>query len=226
MRRRNFLQQSLLVPIGLGWGLYGCTEDGEKSGKSVGSQAFRELCQRLLKTWADGMLAQQIDSPGDLATHGALGCPACDRIHGRCMDAVYPFIHLAKTTGEEKYLTAAIRVMEWAENNVAQPDGSWTVMPDPKTWRGISVFGAIALAETLKHHVDILPNDVRLRWTERLGRVGEYLLANFNLTFTNINYGFTALHAGAGAGQGRKAVVYPTQRPALRRGKAERRLIS
>jgi len=201
MRRRNFLQYSLLAPVGLNGLLYGCvgnpgTDDAlAEESIATGDRTFRELCQSLLKTWGDGMLAHQIDSPHDLTTHGALGCPACDRIHGRCMDAVYPFVHLAKTTGEEKYLTAAIRVMEWAENNVSQPDGSWTVMPNPKTWRGISVFGAIALAETLKYHSDILPADVRQRWSKRLGRVGEYLLANFDLTFTNINYGFTALHA-------------------------------
>jgi len=86
-------------------------------------------------------------------------------------------------------------VLGWAEANVAQDDGSWTVMPNPKTWRGISVFGAIALAETLKYHGDILPAELREEWAERLSRVGEYLLANFDLTFTNINYGFTALHA-------------------------------
>lgn len=194
MRRRQFIQHTLFVPIGLGWGLAGCAETVSTTDQLT-TYDFADHCRTLLKKWGDGLLAQQIDRPDDLTVHGALGCPACDRIHGRCMDAVYPFVHLAKTTGEEKYLTAAIRVMEWAENNVAQPDGSWTVMPDPKTWRGISVFGAIALAETLKYHGDILPDDVRLRWTERLGRVGEYLLANFDLTFTNINYGFTALHA-------------------------------
>lgn len=141
------------------------------------------------------MLARQIDAPDDPARHGALTCPTDGRVHGRCMDAVYPFVHRYRVTGDEKYLTAARSVMAWAEANVAQPDGSWTVMPNPKTWRGISVFGAIALAETLHHHGDILPADLRQEWTDRLARVGEYLLANFNLTFTNINYGFTALQA-------------------------------
>jgi len=141
------------------------------------------------------MLAHQIDDPDDPTQHGALYCAAEQRIHGRCMDAVYPFIHRYRHTKDEKYLTAARNVLGWAEANVAQDDGSWTVMPNPKTWRGISVFGAIALAETLHHHGDILPAELREEWTERLSRVGEYLLANFDLTFTNINYGFTALHA-------------------------------
>lgn len=194
MKRRKFLFNSILASAAIGFPLAAC----ERSGAGISGPdpvAFRGLAERLLKTWCDGMLAMQIDEPADPTLHGALGCPACDHIHGRCMDAVYPFVHMAHKTGEEKYLTAAIRVMEWAENNVAQPDGSWTVMPNPKTWRGISVFGAIALAETLHHHGGFLPADLRLKWTARLARVGEYLLANFDLTFTNINYGFTALHA-------------------------------
>lgn len=140
------------------------------------------------------MLAMQIDEPDDLTRHGALACPAgCTRIHGRCMDAVYPFTKMARMTGEEKYLTAAIRVMDWAENNVSQADGSWTVVPNPKTWWGISVFGAIALAETIHHHGDILPPKVLASWTERLRKVGDLIHKRFDLTFTNINYGFTGL---------------------------------
>ncbi|TXF90242.1 hypothetical protein FUA23_06905 [Neolewinella aurantiaca] len=196
MQRRTFLALSaagLLLPINSCSGT--TSESMVTSGHSLESSDFEGLVERLLLRWGDGMLAMQVDSPGDPTTHGALMCPACGRIHGRCMDAVYPFAHLAKTTGEEKYLTAAMGVMEWAERNVSQPDGSWTVMPNPKTWRGISVFGAIALAETLKYHGGIFPVDLQKRWRARLSRVGEYLLANFDLNFTNINYGFTALHA-------------------------------
>ena len=61
------------------------------------------------------------------------------------MDAVYPFLHMAKVTGEGKYLEAGISVFEWSKN-VSHDDGSWTVISDPKSWKGITVFGAIALA--------------------------------------------------------------------------------
>jgi hypothetical protein len=110
------------------------------------------------------------------------------------MDAVYPFLHLAATTGQDKFLTAAIRVMEWAEHNVSQEDGSWTVVPDPKTWRGISVFGAIALGEALHFHGHVLPTELRQQWMERLGKAGDYVYRAFDLTFTNINYGFTGIY--------------------------------
>jgi hypothetical protein len=192
MQRRTFLS---LSAVGLLAPLVGCTDRAPGTSAVTADPVFREQCEALLAKWVDGMLAHQIDAPDDPTRHGALYCAAEERIHGRCMDAVYPFIHRYRHTKDEKYLTAARNVLGWAEANVAQPDGSWTVMPNPKTWRGISVFGAIALAETLKYHGEILPEDLRAAWAERLGRVGEYLLANFDLTFTNINYGFTALHA-------------------------------
>ena len=70
------------------------------------------------------MLKVQINNPSNLEEHGALGCPSCSHIHGRCMDAVYPFLYMADKTGDEKYIEGAKLVMIWAENNVSQEDGS------------------------------------------------------------------------------------------------------
>ena len=154
-------------------------------------ESFDSLSRDLLRDWCDGMLAVRIDAPSDPAKHGALGCPACDIIHGRCMDAVYPFLHMAKVTGQAKYLDAGIAVFEWSKN-VSHDDGSWTVITDPKSWKGITVFGAIALAETLDRHGDLLDAETRRRWHERLGRAGDYLFENFTtLDYSNINYGCT-----------------------------------
>ncbi len=152
------------------------------------------MIQELLQRWCDGMIRVQIDSPDTPSQHGALGCPACGKIHGRCMDAVYPFFHMAKASGDSKYLDAGKAVFEWSKN-VSQPDGSWTVMPDPKSWKGITVFGAIALAETLHHHGDLLDKATLGRWTERLELAANYVFENFDLDFANINYGFTAIYA-------------------------------
>jgi hypothetical protein len=164
-------------------------------GTAAGDDSFDSLSRDLLRDWCDGMLAVQIHDPSDPTKHGALGCPACDFIHGRCMDAVYPFLHMAKVTGDEKYLKAGIAVFEWSKN-VSQEDGSWTVIPDPKSWRGITVFGAIALADALHHHGDLLDATTRQRWLERLGLAGDYIYQNFTkLDFSNINYGCTGIHA-------------------------------
>lgn len=164
-------------------------------GPAAGDDSFDSLSRDLLRDWCDGMPAVQIHDPSDPAKHGALGCPACDFIHGRCMDAVYPFLHMAKVTGDDKYLKAGNAVFEWSKN-VSQEDGSWTVIPDPKSWRGITVFGAIALADALHHHGDLLDAPTHQLCLERLGLAGNYIYQNFtNLDFSNINDGCTGIHA-------------------------------
>ncbi len=192
MKRRLFIQSGSLIGLGIWLPMLGCQKGPDDS--TLNPNEFQQLADRLLKEWCDGMLEVQINQPEDSKIHGALDCPACNKIHGRCMDAVYPFMYMADQTGEQKYLDGAIAVMEWSKN-VSMPDGSWTVIPNPKSWRGISVFGAIALAEALHHHGSILPEAIHQAWMERLAKVGDYIYQNFNLTFTNLNYGFTAIYA-------------------------------
>lgn len=157
---------------------------------------FDTLTRELLKDWCDGMIANQIIDPGNARLHGALGCPACSHIHGRCSDAVYPFLHMAHVTGEDKYVDAAIMVYDWAENNVSQPDGSWTNDIDPKAWRGTSIFGAIGLAEALHYHGHLLGEQRESAWEKRLEEVASgYLLRVFDkIDFTNLNYGMTGVY--------------------------------
>lgn len=159
------------------------------------NSSFEKLSFTLLKDWCDGMLNLQIHAPDKPEIHGALACPACDIIHGRCMDALYPFLYMADVTGDNKYLNAGILVFDWAENNVSRPDGSWTVVPDPNSWKGITVFGGIALAEALKFHGHLLDDVSRKKWTVRLERAADYVYNNFDLHTSNINYGFTTVYA-------------------------------
>lgn len=193
MKRRNFVKNiglgglMLSTPIS---GLLSACGETEKQRSD-----FQLMVKNLLTDWCDGMIEHQIIDPGSPERHGALGCPSCDHIHGRCMDAVYPFLYMAKSTGDKKYLDAAVLVMEWAENNVSQADGSWTVIPNPKSWKGITVFGAIALGEALHHHGNILDETTRNSWTERLRKAADYILKTFSISFTNVNYGFTAVYA-------------------------------
>ncbi len=192
MKRRNFIKNTgiggLLLSTPLS-GLFTACAETEKE-----LSEFQLMAKNLLTDWCNGMIKNQIIEPGNPERHGALGCPSCEHIHGRCMDAVYPFLYMADETGEKKYLDAAILVMEWAENNVSQADGSWTVIPNPKSWKGISVFGAIALGEALHYHGHILSETIRLNWTGRLQRVANYILDTFSIDFTNINYGYTAVY--------------------------------
>ena len=158
--------------------------------------AFDLLTKRLLIDWCDGMIRRQINDPTNPKLNGALACPACEHIHGRCSDALYPFLHLAHVTGDKKYLNAAIGVYDWAENNVSQPDGSWRVSTKPKSWRGTSIFGAIALAEALHYHGEVLDEKRRAEWTARLDKAaGGYLYRDFKkIDFTNLNYGMTGVY--------------------------------
>lgn len=192
MKRRSFVQLSAAASIALGFPLYGCSSNTKNNSRVL--TAYEEQVAALLKEWCDGMIAVQTNNPEDLKVHGALHCPACDKIHGRCMDAVYPFLYMADTTGERKYIDAAIDVMKWSEN-VSMPDGSWTVIPNPKSWKGITVFGAIALGEALHHHGHVLPAEIKEKWTQRLNQAAEFVHKNFTIDYSHINYAFTAVYA-------------------------------
>lgn len=192
MKRRNFVKNislgGLLLSTPLAGLLSACGET------EMQMSDFQLMVKDLLTDWCDGMLRNQILDPDNPERNGALGCPSCEHIHGRCMDAVYPFLYMADSTGDKKYLDAAILVMEWAENNVSQNDGSWTVIPNPKSWKGITVFGAIALGEALHFHGNVLSETIRADWMERLRKASDYILDTFSINFTNVNYGFTAIY--------------------------------
>ncbi len=152
------------------------------------------LLTDLLKDWCEGLLRQQIVEPSNPARHGALRCPACGFLHGRAGDSVYPFLYMARKTGEPRFLEAAIAAVEWTRN-VDAPDGAWTNELDPKSWKGITVFGAIALGEALHRHGDLLDAKIRERWTTRLRRAADYIHRTFDMQTGNINYGMTGTYA-------------------------------
>ena len=194
MKRKEFIQRSSLGAFGLTLPLTTLLNSCTDKTARAHSLDFKNLTSALLKDWCDGLIRVQINNPSNLEVHGALGCPSCSHIHGRCMDAVYPFLHMADVTGDKKYLDAAISVMDWAENNVSQENGSWTVIPNPKSWKGITIFGAIALAEALHYHGHVLDEERRKAWTARLEKAGNYVYDTFTISFTNINYGGTAIY--------------------------------
>jgi hypothetical protein len=154
------------------------------------------LYAQLLETWCDGLLARQSTNP-DPALRGALLCPACAIIHGRCGDAVYPLLRVAHTSGKAKYLEAALLVHEWSEQQVSRADGSWINDVTLSSWQGITVFHSIALAESLHHHGTILDAATRQRWTDRLARAAKFLDGFITIDTGNINYPVTASHCFA-----------------------------
>lgn len=194
MKRSSFVQLSAFGSIGIMIPQYGCKNDKHIVPSTKQMTAFGKDSLRLLTTWCNAMIRDQVNDPKNTVMHGSLYCHACDEIHGRCPDSVYPFLYLADKTGEQKYLDAAIKVMDWS-TNIDKPDGSWTNMLDPKSWNGTTVFGAIALGEALHHHGHVLPKDIKERWEIRLKRAIEYVYQKFDMNFSHINYRFTAIYA-------------------------------
>lgn len=156
---------------------------------------FDTLTKDLLAQWCDGLIAHQIDEPNDPTRHGAFSCPSCDWLHGRCIDAVYPLMRMARVTGEAKYKQAAVDVMRWSEN-VTEADGRWRNDVEKDSWPGTTIFAAIALAEALHFHGDLLEETVQKQWIKRLDDAAEgYLFHELDrIDFANINYGLTAIY--------------------------------
>jgi hypothetical protein len=145
-----------------------------------------------LQTWCDGLLARQVTEMRDPAFHGGLLCPSCAMIHGRCGDAVYPLLRMAHSTGEAKYLRAAILVHEWSQAQVSRTNGSWVNDVTLSTWQGITVFHAIALAEALEHHGEVLDAATRAQWKDRLAAAAKFLDGFITIETGNVNYPVTA----------------------------------
>lgn len=195
MKRKKFIQLSTIGGIGLTIPfsalLNSCTTE---TTESTHSPEFKKLTQDLLKDWCDGLIKTQVIDPANTKVHGMLKCPACDIVHTRCFDAVYPFLYMAKATGEKKYLDAGIAVFEWGEN-VTRPDGAWTNELKPNSWDGITAFGAASLAEALKYHGDLLDSERHARWMNRLRRAAEFTYKKFAaIDTTNVNYGASCIY--------------------------------
>ena len=127
----------------------------------------------LLKQWCDELIKLQVHGTGCKELDGAIICPACQIIHGRCHDLIYPLMYLADNTGDEKYLNAARELFDWAESLVIE-DGS--LYNDAQSaWQGITVFSANELCMALKYHGHLLSEDEKSRWDERLRGYSEWL---------------------------------------------------
>lgn len=144
----------------------------------------------LLRDWCDALISLQFRGTGDATLEGGFHCRACHILHGRSADAVYPFMVMAKRTGDSKYVDAAKAVFDFGENFVCD-DGA--VLNDGQgTWKGITVFSATAICEALLVGGHLLDKVTRQKWEQRIKRMGEWLYTNLNEhSITNINYPVT-----------------------------------
>jgi hypothetical protein len=126
----------------------------------------------LLKDWCDYMLARTVKGIEDPYLKGAMLCPACGLVHGRFADAVFAYTLLYTETGEEKYLKAADEAVDWSENNVISPEGTW-YNDINATWYGTGLFSAMALGETLHNFKGKIPEDIYNKWYNIFVRMAE-----------------------------------------------------
>ncbi len=130
----------------------------------------------LLVRWCDALLRLQIDAPDDARLDGGIRCPACENVHGRCHEAVYPLMCAARLTGNNAYLTAAKRLFRWGEN-MRCADGGFR-NDFSSDWKGVTVFAAISLHDALYFHGDLLTAAEKATWEERLFAMGDWLAQN------------------------------------------------
>lgn len=194
MERRSFINISTLGGISLMLPYYSCMGENKHSNMDLNDMsAFQQKSFKLLKTWCDALLRDQVDDVSKPTIHGALYCNACQVVHGRCNEAIYPLMFLADATGDKKYLDAAIKLWDWSAN-VDGPEGSWLNMMEPDAWKGITVFGAIAIGEALHFHGHLLTAKMKTAWETRLKAATEYVYKTFHFKYSNINYRATAVY--------------------------------
>ena len=152
------------------------------------------LSNSLVQTWGDKLLTMQITDATRTGDYGGIYCPADNAVHGRCADAIYPFFFLADKTKEHKYIDASLLLYKWLDTHVSQDDGSWLNEPVKGSWKGTTVFTAIALAETIKHYGALMDPAFKTQLMDRLRKAGEYVYTNFTLDYGNINYPITATY--------------------------------
>lgn len=140
----------------------------------------------LLKELCDGMLRYQIGDMHAAGLDGALLCPACSMVHGRCHSAVHPLLYMARKTGETAYARAAERLLFWSDH-MACPDGG-LINDTVCEWKGTTAFSAIAFTEALRDYADLLSDAAVQKLRERVEGTLAYLYQGFNNHSGNINY--------------------------------------
>ncbi len=162
-----------------------------------GDITLEELCRKGLAEWCQKLADLQISGTGYSRLDGAILCPACGKIHGRCAEAMYPFLRMAEEEEingldgwkkrQEDWIERAEKLFFWAESTVSQEDGSLLNDID-SGWTGITVFYVIQLSDCLCFHSSLLKEKTKKIWIERLKKAAEFLYYFDGLWDNNINY--------------------------------------
>ena len=124
--------------------------------------SFKNQVYNLMKDWCDELLKTQL-SMSDPLLDGALLCPGCAVVHGRCADMVLPLVLLYKETGEERYLAAAKKLIDWTEYNLLSEHKDYR-NDLANRWKGTNIFTCLMLGETLHRFSDVLDKETFDKW--------------------------------------------------------------
>lgn len=150
---------------------------------------YDSMCMALLTQWCEKLLSLQVCDKAEDGILGGILCPACSRVHGRSLDALYPFLCMADRTGDEKWVQAAKQLFDWAEQSVSLPDGSYACDTN-NAWLGITVFSVTQLCEALKYHGHLLDSKTVIRWKARVRKAADFLMQYQPIYNHNVNYRF------------------------------------
>ena len=148
---------------------------------------MKETCEDLLRSWCGGLLKLQLQNRKEPSLQGGILCPACGIIHGRCFDAIYPFLYLADAEHDDTYKKGAELLFQWAEHTVSRSDGSY-VNDINSPWKGTTVFSVIQLIEALTFHGHVLGKDTFEQWKARMKKAADFLAGVKEFEVCNVNY--------------------------------------
>ncbi len=152
--------------------------------KPVETINFKSACIETLTVFTDTLFDLQIKNPNS-PDYGAIQCHACDVLHTRAAEAVFPFIVRFQETGDEKWLKAATRLGNWLIQQ-QQPDGSWKETPEE--WTGTTTDQLLMLLKAwpvLKTNLN--PNEITA-WQQSMKNAADFLVKEMSPDFASINY--------------------------------------
>src|SRR5947208_3262901 len=117
--RRKFILTAATGGIGLAMG--NINRVGAAMALPFIDDDLSSLSKSLSATWAATLLGLQIKDSADPTEYGGIRGPDLPVIHGRIGDTIYPFMHMARRTGDSRYIDASVLLFRWMEANVSQP---------------------------------------------------------------------------------------------------------
>jgi hypothetical protein len=169
----------------------------------------------LMIKFCEALVAHQVNSED--SWDGGIICPYCKCIHGRMGDSIFPLYFAYLQTRQEKFLTAARKVVAYTERTQL-PDGAWTSQ-EMGTWKGTTVFKLLSMihaydvlnragmTEDASHLISMI-NDAS-RWTSMV--FGQESIENnvnyFVTSATALEWASRILNIPEYARQGRKLIA-------------------